>query len=374
MFSYSNAAGAPRFFCLTLPILSIVALAGCTNPLDLAYGNSGVPNTVVSGQEKDLRRLDLAVMLDPQQMRNKIPVTGGITNTDADVIRARMAFGAYENNFPEYLEQARTEGWTIADWEKIGRKQVRAGKDEGLVDCSPNGRTHGVFDQLTKTKMSVTIKRTRVDTVMNTDGKKVFIKGPNEDKHGEIKVEVVRPPKVEWANLCELERRQIQRRNEIVDQLIAASDTNCSRYLNALSEYQSDVNLFGSLAAVGLGIAGSLVSGGSQVLAAAAGATAAIPVAFNEAKFRGAAFETVSKTINDQRASIANEIKKKYRIAPSDYTITAALKDANSYHRTCSIEFGLRLANTAVEKHEFDINDVLKAAGVDLVALRSAGS
>ena len=359
---------------LAIPAVSAIALAGCTNPLDVAYGNSGVPSTVVSGQEKDLRRLDLAVMLDPQQKRKDIPVTGGLLNTDADVIRARMAFSAYENNFPEYLDEARAEGWTIQQWDQIGRADVPIGKKGEIAKCSANGRTHGVFDRTTQTKMTVNIVRTRIDTIMNKNGDKVFEKGTNNDKFGEIKVEVEKAPEVKWANICELERRQVHRRNEIIDQLISASDTNCTRYFNALGEYQSDINLFSSLATVGLGVAGALVSGGAQTLAAAAGATGSVPTAFNEAKFRGAALDTVHKAINKQREQLATAIKAKFRQPPGDYSIAAALKDASEYHNTCSIEFGLMMADEAVSKFNFSLDDVLKAAGVDLTALRSSGS
>nr|VFK22612.1 MAG: hypothetical protein BECKLFY1418C_GA0070996_11231 [Candidatus Kentron sp. LFY] len=103
-----------------------------------------------------------------------------------------------------------------------------------------------------------------------------------------------------------------QKRNEIQDRLMAASEQRCNVYKIYLKRIHAKANFYtGSLATI-LGGAGAIVTGvdGARILSGLAGITSGVRAEFNQAVFVNLAIPVITKGIESRRNDIRKEIKK----------------------------------------------------------------
>nr|VFJ98144.1 MAG: hypothetical protein BECKLFY1418B_GA0070995_11144 [Candidatus Kentron sp. LFY] len=144
-----------------------------------------------------------------------------------------------------------------------------------------------------------------------------------------------------------------QRRNEIQDRLMAASEQRCNVYKVYLKRLHGKGNFYtGSLATI-LGGAGAIVTGvdGARILSGLAGITSGVRAEFNQAVFLNQVIPVITKGIEGRRKDIKTEIGTKRAGGDlTSYTVEAAIGDAIRYHGACTIVAGLSQAEVAIQE------------------------
>lgn len=152
-------------------------------------------------------------------------------------------------------------------------------------------------------------------------------------------------------------RNTPQRRNNIQDRLLAASDQRCNVYLTYIQRHYSASNfLFGSLTTV-LGGAGALVTGAgaARALAGSAGVVSGVRAEYDQSYFYNQTINVISQGIRQRRKDILGEINSENTGRGTSgsrdttaYTVEAAVRDAIRYHGACSVVAGLEQVSITV--------------------------
>lgn len=146
------------------------------------------------------------------------------------------------------------------------------------------------------------------------------------------------------------------RRNQILERLIAASNQRCNLYTTYLKRINTYTNgVFGTLTTV-LGGAGAIVTGENtaRLLAGLAGISSGTRAELNQAIFESVATSVIVPGISDRRAEFLKEIEKeKYREkAIAEYPIEWAVATAIAYHGLCSMDTGIAHAQKSMQSYQ----------------------
>lgn len=142
-----------------------------------------------------------------------------------------------------------------------------------------------------------------------------------------------------------------RQRNEVIDALMAASNRKCSRYIAFLQQYDANINSTLGIAAQAAAIIASVASGGTaQGFAAASGIAGGARGTLNNAHFQNQTIAVLTNAFENSRAEQRLEISRRQQCAPARYTMMRGLEDAFRYHGSCSIVFGLKQTQRAVEE------------------------
>lgn len=315
-------------------------LSACAWVRDGIYGERGVRDVVQSGQVGSAGQVDLAFLLDPEGMRFS-PGPGGSAATpsmmtafehDSEIDRALFFFEKPRNNRVGDMSTAcialpgpeRFATVTIdLQQQQVGQQRV-------------NGQNQPVGDPM------------NLRTVSRTEKVALTPPGPQQ------------PPKCTQALI------QQKRRNEITERLIAASEFQCERYKDFLTQIDADVAFGAGVAISGLTAAAALVDGASQILAAAAGGVAASAVAISESYFNNRAIGAVLQAIDTDRIEIRNEIRMSLRRPVNRYTMAQALGDINRFHYACSLRAGVDTLEATTLMRLQRVRQAATAMGTDM--------
>ncbi len=137
---------------------------------------------------------------------------------------------------------------------------------------------------------------------------------------------------------------QRQRRGQIQDEVLRASEQRCNTYKLYLQTIQSNASFLSGSASTILGGLGAIFtdSGVSRALAGAAGISAGVGAQFQESYFMSLAVPAISEGIDNARQSIFKQIQDQRTTDISGYTLQHALLDAVRYDGACSIPRGLQ--------------------------------
>jgi hypothetical protein len=140
-------------------------------------------------------------------------------------------------------------------------------------------------------------------------------------------------------------------RNQIQDQLIAASTNRCNVYKVHLRRLSSAVQFGLGSGATMAGAAGALVTGGaSQALAAAAGALSGVNAEFQKDYLGSLVTAIIIPGIDRQRADLRNDIVAKSCLSISDYPLSLAISEVIRFHGACSADVGIAASGQAVAR------------------------
>ncbi|MEM7528531.1 MAG: hypothetical protein AAF416_12750 [Pseudomonadota bacterium] len=139
-----------------------------------------------------------------------------------------------------------------------------------------------------------------------------------------------------------LEEFQRRRRDRIQDRLFHASEINCDRFLKDLFLIRADSEFFGSALSIGLGAAGGIFSGASTILSTIQAAVTGTQEAFGREFFFGQTAAVVTRAIRARREELRLEILKARTGRIGDYTLLAAVFDAQRYHGACTVSEGFK--------------------------------
>lgn len=145
---------------------------------------------------------------------------------------------------------------------------------------------------------------------------------------------------------------KIRRRNEIQDEMMAASQQRCNLYEQYLRRVRSHSDfLFGAAATI-LSGAGALATGiAGQILSGTGSITSGVGAEFDRDLFSSVTTQVIIPAIEVRRDEIKKEIVKERDNKDLEaYTITAALQDAIRYHGACTLDTGLKTAAKAIDQ------------------------
>ncbi len=144
---------------------------------------------------------------------------------------------------------------------------------------------------------------------------------------------------------------KIQRRNEIQDRIIAASNQRCGSYKTWLKQFDSETNLKLGGLATGFATAGAIFSAESTIRAASGIAAffSGLRAEVNESYFHNQTINIITNGIELRRSEILKTIYDTRQSASvANYTVWRAVADAVFYHDHCSLVAGLEKASEAV--------------------------
>ncbi len=176
-------------------------------------------------------------------------------------------------------------------------------------------------------------------------------------------------------------------RNRLQEELMAVSDRVCEQHKGDIVANATQTNIFFKGLAAGLsGAAATFVSPLATYLSAGATASLGANALVNEQIYQKLFVGAIIRGIDKGRELKNNEIKIKQRKETAEYSVSAALRDAQDYHHRCSFYAGLVVVNQSVEqagpsgfeiqiaidfleKQITQITKLLKIAKADLVNL-----
>jgi hypothetical protein len=144
----------------------------------------------------------------------------------------------------------------------------------------------------------------------------------------------------------------VQRRNSIAGALLLASDRNCDVYLENLRTLQSTWRTSFSLASVGLGAAGAIVTGAdtSRLLSGLTGATSGAVGALDNNIMGGMASEVLVAGVRAGREPLRLAIIQNMTLSYEAWPVEIAVADVLRYHGRCNAMSGLASTQRAVEE------------------------
>jgi len=161
-----------------------------------------------------------------------------------------------------------------------------------------------------------------------------------------------------------------QRRNQVQERLIAASNFQCSVFETAINEMQSGGNLLLGLLTTGTAGAGAIFTGAStiRVLSGTAAVLSGARAEFNEDLFYKLTAGVLIKAIETKRRDLLADIRQRENLPPDKYPVEAAVADVVEYNGACSLVSALSQASEAVTVADDPglrrLSKIFKAAGI----------
>lgn len=144
------------------------------------------------------------------------------------------------------------------------------------------------------------------------------------------------------------------RRNRVLDRLLASSEQRCGAYKQYLKAYDIHWETGLGVGTTVLAAAGAIATGALNTRAFS-GLAAMLSGARSEIRqgvFSNLASFVIIPGIDLKRSSILTAIKENRKLDISDYTVQAALHDAALYHGACTLESGLEVAQESIKRVE----------------------
>lgn len=140
------------------------------------------------------------------------------------------------------------------------------------------------------------------------------------------------------------------RRNRVLDRLLAASEARCGAYKQYLRNFESTYETGFGIATTVLGSAGAIATGAlnTRAFAGLAAMSSGAKAEIRQGVFSNVATHVLVPGIDTRRAQILKEIGKFRELDISKYTLQGALHDAAKYHGACSLATGLDAAQDAI--------------------------
>jgi uncharacterized protein YceK len=141
------------------------------------------------------------------------------------------------------------------------------------------------------------------------------------------------------------------RRNDLQQQIIAASNQKCGTYIRRIVESKANTKTFWSSLGLLFSGAASVVghAATAKVFAASSTAVTGVESTFNEARFSNLAVNIIATGIAKRREAILSGITGKADSSLVSYPVSAAVADAVAYHSACNIVSGLETAAEATK-------------------------
>jgi hypothetical protein len=143
----------------------------------------------------------------------------------------------------------------------------------------------------------------------------------------------------------------MEKRNEIQERMIVASERRCFRYKRLLRKNQSELNFGLGAATTVTATLGALVPGvrAAQNFAGVAGLLSGIRAEYNDVFFSNLAVTVIVRGIEEGRIEALSKLRSiGQRKAYLEYPVQAAVNDAIAYDGMCSIIAGLDKAGDAL--------------------------
>ena len=163
------------------------------------------------------------------------------------------------------------------------------------------------------------------------------------------------------ASVPFLAQFQKLRRDRIQDRLLHASELNCDRFLKNLKLFRSDTDFLGSFLEVSLGAAGSIFGNASTVLSGIQTAVTGANEALDDDFFNNLSAEVINRAIRARRTARRLEMVKKREEGINQYTLLAAILDAQQYHNACSLDEGFKELDKSLSDRVKELESELKA-------------
>lgn len=162
-----------------------------------------------------------------------------------------------------------------------------------------------------------------------------------------------------------------ERRNQIQERIIAASNQRCGQYKEHLQRLDATTNfIIGSLATAAAG-AGAIFTAASTVraLAGSAAILSGVRGEFNKSYFQSLTVQVVTEGFESKRRETYENILKRRKANMVEYPVQAAIGDAITYHQQCSLISGLEHAAISIPRAE---NPGIKQIGKTLKEIAKA--
>lgn len=131
-------------------------------------------------------------------------------------------------------------------------------------------------------------------------------------------------------------------RNRLQDDLIYLSARVCDRHKAAIAVNAATFNFLGGFTSGVLSSVAAITTGGiSTALSTGAASASAATAALNAEFFNNFLATAVVKEIQRLRKEKVTAIRARQSLGVMDYTVDAAIRDANDFHQTCSFYAGM---------------------------------
>ena len=145
------------------------------------------------------------------------------------------------------------------------------------------------------------------------------------------------------------------------------SDRRCNAFKSDLYLARSDTGFGFSLATLGLGAAGAIISDLARSFAVLQTATIGAGVALDENYFNEQSItDIVTKGIDSQRATLRGGIVDARKKDIREYSVKAAIGDALQYHDACTVLSGLKETSETLSARLTDLQKMLQDRVDDL--------
>lgn len=158
---------------------------------------------------------------------------------------------------------------------------------------------------------------------------------------------------VQLKNRIDSAKNQTQR-NELIDELIMISDVACSCHQSQIIANSNTWNIATGTVTNMLSALGTVVGGPATKSALAAGTafSSGSRSLINEEVYAKSIGTTIVRAINQSRDSYYAAIQAKTNSTIEHYSVRAALRDVQEYHRRCSFYYGLLEISKALEQRQ----------------------
>lgn len=131
-------------------------------------------------------------------------------------------------------------------------------------------------------------------------------------------------------------------RNNVVSRLMAKSDINCTKFIEAVDSKRANTNIALGFWSTATATAAAIVAGrAGQNLAGVSAVTSATAQSINDEIFSGILMPNIVKEIKTSRETLRTAISTKFQESEITYTYYMAVSDAIYYHNLCSITVAL---------------------------------
>ena len=160
-------------------------------------------------------------------------------------------------------------------------------------------------------------------------------------------------------------------RDQLVGQLIAASDQNCRIYMANLRSNQVTVRMGTDIGAIATGVAGGATSHGptAGLLASLSGAFTSVGASVDRNVFAETGAELIADAVHSQRDERRTRLQEKLvSLDAGQFPIAVALAEVYRYHGDCSMLGGLIQMQEALQDREYAV----RAARIGQLQARGA--
>ncbi len=146
--------------------------------------------------------------------------------------------------------------------------------------------------------------------------------------------------------------KQKQLRNRVQERILAASNERCGEYKQLIKEMDAEVNFWLGSATTAVAGVGAILTGVNTVRAFSGTASilSGVRSEFNEDFFANKTIQVITDGLESKRRGIYENILKDREADLTDYPVERAIKDAISYHESCSLIAGLEQAAKSIER------------------------